>query len=129
MIEAMHSFKRPNTKNQLKSFIGYISYYKRFAPGLANLTSILNKVTGKSSPRVVCWTPEIDCAFQKMCECLCNNEILCIPSQSDSFELHTDASSQGIGECSTSTGVIESYLLLSIHINTVVPNRIIVSLS
>ena len=80
-IEAMCSSKRPNTKKQLKSFIGFISYYRRFAPGLANLTFILSKVTGKSSPRVVCWIPEMDCAFQKMRECLCNNIILCVPSQ------------------------------------------------
>ena len=32
-IEAMRSFKRPNTTKQLKSFIGSISYYRRFTLG------------------------------------------------------------------------------------------------
>ena len=63
------------------------------------MSAILMPSTAVSAPKTVVWTGEMDTAFQQLKVSLCNHVRLIIPSVTDSFSLHTDASGFGIGAC------------------------------
>ena len=94
---AMTKFLQPRTKKQLRSFLGAASYYRRFIRGIANYSSLLSPATSKFAPGVVEWNQDRLEAFQHLKVCLVDVCVLTIPSQEDTFILHTDASGSGIG--------------------------------
>ena len=94
---AMAEYKQPQTKKQLRSFLGAASYYRQFVQGYARLSSVLSPLTTKSAPCVVCWTVEGLEAFARLKVSLVDVCVLTVPTQQDNFVLHTDASGRGIG--------------------------------
>ena len=98
-IMALADYKRPITKKMLRSFLGCMSYYRRFIDKCADMSALLTPSTSVSSPKSVVWTAEMDKAFQMLKVSLCNQVSLIIPSVLDSFSLHTDASGFGVGAC------------------------------
>ena len=76
-----------------------MSYYRRFIPQYADMSAILTPLTSVSAPKSVVWTAEMDGAFQKLKVSLCQHVSLTVPSVSDSYSLHTDASGFGVGAC------------------------------
>ena len=94
---AMADYKQPQTKRQLRSFLGAASYYRQFVQGYARLSSVLTPMTTKSAPCVVCWTVEGLEAFTRLKVSLVDVCVLTVPTQQDNFVLHTDASGRGIG--------------------------------
>ena len=95
--EAMSEFLQPRTKKQLRSFLGAAGYYRQFVKGYARLSAVLSPLTSKSAPSVVCWTAEGLEAFTRIKVSLVDVVTLNIPTQEDTFTLHTDASGLGIG--------------------------------
>ena len=63
------------------------------------MSALLSPATSVSAPKVVVWTDVMDRAFEMLKVSLSNNVILTIPSISDTYTLHTDASGFGIGAC------------------------------
>ena len=96
-ISALAKYKRPITKKTLRSFLGCMSYYRKFISKYSDMSALLTPSTSVSAPKAVCWTVDMDRAFSKLKVSLCNNVSLIIPSITDSFTLHTDASGFGIG--------------------------------
>ena len=98
-ITALANYKRPTTKKTLRSFLGCMSYYRIFIDKYADMSALLSPSTSVSSPKVVVWTDDMDQAFQQLKVSLCNHVLLVIPSVSDTFSLHTNASGSGVGAC------------------------------
>ena len=98
-IAALAEYKRPITKKTLRSFLGCMSYYRRFIHKYSDMSALLSPATSVSSPKSVVWTEEMDSAFRQLKVSLCNHVSLIIPSISDSYSLHTDASGCGVGAC------------------------------
>ena len=96
-ISALAEYKRPITKKTLRSFLGCMSYYRRFIDKYSDMSAVLSPATSVSSPKSVVWTEEMDSAFRQLKVSLCNHVSLAIPSVTDSFSLHTDASGFGVG--------------------------------
>ena len=88
---AMADFIQPRTKKQLRAFLGAASYYRRFVKGFSNFSSVLTPATSKAAPSVVGWSEAMLEAFRHLKVCLCDVCTITIPSQEDSFVLHTDA--------------------------------------
>ena len=98
-ITALADYKRPITKKTLRSFLGCMSYYRKFITKYSDMSALLTPSTSVSAPKVVAWTVEMDKAFSKLKVSLCNHVSLIIPSILDSYSLHTDASGCGVGAC------------------------------
>ena len=94
---AMKDFVRPVSKKQLRSFLGMMSYYRRFVLNFAKYSSLLSPSTSKFAPSVVDWSSDMLDAFNFLKGALVSVSVLTIPSQEDVFSLHTDASGLGIG--------------------------------
>ena len=96
-VKALKEYIRPRTKKALRSFLGVVSFYRRYIDMLAKHTATLSPATGKSAPNVVVWTEDRSQAFCAIRELVCNACILEIPLPQDEYSLVTDASGHGIG--------------------------------
>ena len=82
-----HYNKRPETKTEVKSFLGLISYYRKFVPQYATISTPLSDLL-----KVQC-TPECKRAFQTLKKKLGESPALIVLD----FVVQTDASNVGIG--------------------------------
>ena len=96
-VKAISSMSLPQTKKELRSFLGTISFYRRFIPHLADLTASLNEMLKKYSSNTLNWSDEQIKCFEELKVKLMSKPILCLPDYSKTFCLRTDASDKGLG--------------------------------
>ena len=89
--------ERPTTKKQLRSFIGLISYYRKFIPNFAAIAVPLTDLTRKGSPNDLPWEDVHQRSFDSLRRYIANPPIMRLPDLSEPFVLQTDASNQGLG--------------------------------
>ena len=94
--EAVSGYERPKTVKQLQSFLGLVSYYRKFIKGCAGICSPLICLTRKGVDWK--WTEECESAFEALKDILTSeNNVLVIPSDDDQIRVETDASLYGVG--------------------------------
>ena len=96
-MQAVESFPRPETKREVRGFLGLTGYYRRFIPDYATVALPLTDLTRKTSPNVVQWTEECAKAFDALKKHLCSSPVLRSPDFTQPFILQTDASDRGAG--------------------------------
>ena len=96
-IEAIESWPKPETKTDVKSFLGVTGYNRKFIPNYADTAAPLSDLTRKKGSNKVVWTPQCNRSFQLLKEALCDNSVLAMPDFSEEFILQTDASDRGLG--------------------------------
>lgn len=94
-IAAIKLASIPKTVTELKSFMGLLNYYRKFAPMQATILDPLNNLTRKGVEFI--WTSECQKAFEK-CKCILSEKSLLVHFDPNK-ELHLtcDASSSGVG--------------------------------
>ena len=100
-VDAILDFPIPQTRKQVKSFLGLIGYYRQHIPAFASITQPLNVITGSTSPKTVQWNPSLDTAFNKAKQAFLEAPILSAPDLTQPYHLYTDACSTGIGAALT----------------------------
>src|SRR5690606_5336831 len=102
-VRAVTEFPLPKNVKELQSFLGLCSYFRRFVPNFAHRAHALHELlrTGVSWE----WTGPADAAFEDLKKCLSTPPVLAHYNPQAAVELHTDASSYGLGavllqECS-----------------------------
>ena len=88
---------RPQTKKQVRSFLGLTGYYREYIPNYAEIALPLTDLTRKGSPTQVKWGEKEEQAFRKLKERLATPPILRLPQFDQLFMLKVDASDRGIG--------------------------------
>ena len=116
-VSAIKDWPIPTTVKEVKSFLGFSGFYRRFIPDYASIAKPLNDLTigyypRGSKPKKVKsgvatltlsskishkWSEKQQKAFDKLREVLTSNPILGLPDKSKPFELHVDASGTGLG--------------------------------
>uniref|UniRef100_A0A8C5QIG0 ribonuclease H n=1 Tax=Leptobrachium leishanense TaxID=445787 RepID=A0A8C5QIG0_9ANUR len=118
-LEAVASWPRPRNVTELRSFLGFCSYYRRFVGGFAKIAQPLNKLPQKEDveegskasvrsssaqgPRKAResiqeeWTNQCESAFMKLKESLTRAPVLAYADPHKPYELHVDASREGLG--------------------------------
>ncbi|XP_055913098.1 uncharacterized protein LOC129946788 [Eupeodes corollae] len=94
-VESMIRIPAPKNVKEIRSFVGTISWYRRFVPNFAILVRPLTDLLKKSKKFE--WTKECEESFRKAKECLVTAPILTCPDFSRPFVVQTDASDYGIG--------------------------------
>ena len=92
---AVESWPIPKNKKQVRSFLGFCSYYRRFVKGFSSLAKPLFKLTENHTKFV--WTESCQEAFITLKRALISSPILSFPSEEGEFILDTDASNHGVG--------------------------------
>ena len=96
-LQAVKTFPLPETKRQVRGFLGLTGYYRRFIPDYSSRAAPLTDLTRKSAPNTVKWTPQCNEAFETLKQCLCSGPVLRSPDFNKTFVLQTDASDRGVG--------------------------------
>ena len=96
-VEALLGIKPPTSKKLLRSFLGIISFYRKFIPNASSLTSSLSDLLRKGVKEPLLWTSDHQDKFDKLKSSLSTRPILKLPDISQPFVLRTDASGTGLG--------------------------------
>ena len=99
-IQAIREATQPQTKRQMKSFLGLAGFYRRFIPSFSLIASPLTDLTKKDRPNSIKdWQDKHEKAFKTLKTRLTSSPILRLPVFRDEipFVLRTDASDVGVG--------------------------------
>ncbi|GFQ99419.1 retrovirus-related Pol polyprotein from transposon 17.6 [Trichonephila clavata] len=81
--------------DQLRSFLGLCTYYRKFAKDFSTIARPLHKLTEAKQKFI--WTNDCNNAFNKLKDALTSAPILAYPETGKQFILDTDASCESIG--------------------------------
>ena len=65
-VEAMKNYKQPETKSEVRDFLGLTGYYRRFILNYSNTEAPLTVLTQKVKPETVQWNQENHKASEKL---------------------------------------------------------------
>ena len=88
--KAVEDWPMPTNVTQIRSFLGLVSYYRRFIPKCATIASPLTRLTKKHARFV--WSEECETAFKQLKSLLLSADVGSYPQGKGNFILDTDAS-------------------------------------
>lgn len=94
-IEVVRSYPRPTSKDDIKRFIAFCNFYRRFIRNFADISHPLTKLLSKRVEFV--WNHETEKAFNELRSKLITHPILRHPDFSKEFVVHVDASQFACG--------------------------------
>lgn len=115
-IQVLQKYPTPLNTDDVKRFVAFTNYYRRFIPRFASIAHPLNQLCKKNV--TFQWSPECESAFQTLKTALTTPPILQYPdfSENNTFVLQTDASKIGLGAVlSNSTGGVVAYASRSLN--------------
>lgn len=92
---AVEGWPIPKNVSQVRSFLGFANYFRRFVPHYAELAKPLDLITGKNS--IFSWNEERQQAFEDIKSALVSAPVLRLADVSKPFRVHTDASDTALG--------------------------------
>ena len=102
-IKAITECPQPTTVTEVRSFLGFVSYYRRFIPNFSKVAKPLNKLLqnleGTPSQKKkfkVCWGTEQQEAFETLQRLCTESPILVYADSKAPFVIHIDASGDGL---------------------------------
>ena len=98
-VIAIQNFPHPNTRKQLREFLGLVNFYHRFVQNCAKILQPLNKLlsTTKDDKVQLQWDDDATAAFSAIKEALASATLLFHPKQDAPTSIMTDASSFAVG--------------------------------
>ncbi len=91
----VQAWPTPTSCEELRRFMGFASYYRKFVRNFAQIAAPLHSLTEKS--RAWCWSTRCEEAFATLKQRLTSAPILAFPHFDQEFILDTDASGEGLG--------------------------------
>jgi len=104
-IRALKNWPLPMTVTELRKFLGFANYYRKFIFSFASLTQDLESLLKsscmgnqkKQNHAPLTWTDSCKISFEKLRTALCNAPCLAYPKSGERYILDTDASFSAIG--------------------------------
>ena len=97
LVKAIERFPRPETKKQVRSFLGLVGYYRKFISDFSERAAVLTDLTKGKNPSKVKWQDQHETAFLDLKKALESPPILRPPHWDEEFILQVDASNRGLG--------------------------------
>ena len=94
-IDAIKNWPQLTNLLQVRSFLGFARFYRRFVMDFSTIASPLHALSKENAPFV--WGPSQDAAFHELKNLLTHAPLLALPNFEKTFEVHCDASGNGIG--------------------------------
>ena len=94
-VAAVRDWPVPKTTKDVRTFMGFAAYYRRFVQDYAQVASPLQRMVAKDS--VFVWEPEQQQAFDALKAAFIDAPMLAFPDPAGRLILDTDASADGIG--------------------------------
>jgi hypothetical protein len=96
-VEKISKATPPNTKKELRSFLGLTGFYRAYIKNYSTIAIPLSDMTKKEHPEKLRWNDESRQSFEMLKKMICESPVLCMPDYDKEFILRTDASDRGIG--------------------------------
>ena len=104
-IEAVSKWPTPKTVYDVRSFLGFVGYHRRFIKNFSRITKPIREViTGlenqskrSAKKTYIEWSDAADVAFEHLKAMCVSTPILAYPDYQLPFTLHTDSSTDGLG--------------------------------
>lgn len=124
-VSAVKEWTPPRTVRQVRAFLGFVGYYRRFVKDFSKIAKPLNELLkgtsrprGRGSPPVE-WSSECEAAFQQLKQELVQAPILAYADFTQPFLVYTDASNRGLGavlaQCQGGVERVIAYASRSLH--------------
>ena len=97
VIQSINEYQRPETKKQVKSFLGLVGYHRKFIPNFSERAAVLADLTRGINPTKVKWLEVHEQAFLDLKQALQRPPVLRPPRWDEEFILQVDASNRGLG--------------------------------
>jgi len=88
-LDGIAKWPPPTTLKQLRSFLGFCNFYRRFITHYVDKTAPLNVLLRKTHPWE--WTPTQHSAFKNMKVAFTSQPVLLMPDYDKPFEIESDA--------------------------------------
>ena len=96
-LDAIINLDPPTKVKPLRSFLGLVSFYRKFIHNLADMTAPMSDMLRKGVSEPLKWSETAVHNFNKLKSCLLSEPVLKLPDTSLTFVLRTDASNFGLG--------------------------------
>ena len=104
-IEAVTKWPTPKTVYDIRSFLGFVGYYRRFIKNFSKInkpireviTGLENQSKRTAKKTYIEWTDAADTTFEHLKAMCVSTPILAYPDYQLPFTLHTDSSTDGLG--------------------------------
>ena len=104
-IEAVSKWPTPKTVYDVRSFLGFVGYYRRFIKNFSRntkpirevITGLENQSKRAAKKTYIEWTDAANAAFEHLKTMCVSTPILAYPDYQLPFTLHTDSSTDGLG--------------------------------
>ena len=94
-VKTIKAWNTPTNVHDVRSFLGFGNYFRKFIQGYSNLVAPLIALTKKDA--LFAWTKECEEAFQGVIWNLINAPTLVFPDPTRPYQVVTDASGSGLG--------------------------------
>ena len=94
-LTGIKEWPAPQTVKQVRSFLGFANFYRKFIGHYAEIARPINALTQKDKP--FSWTPECQKSFDELKERFLEEPVLKMIDTTKQFVLETDASKWAIG--------------------------------
>ena len=94
-VKAVEEWPQPTTRTELRQFLGFAGFYRRFIRDFSKVAAPLHALTSTLHPFK--WTPEADVAFKALKATFTTAPVLVHPNPDEPFVVEVDASDSGIG--------------------------------
>lgn len=98
-VAAVREWPMPKSVKEVRSFLGFCTYYRRFFQGFATLAAPLHKLIRRGV--LYCWDDLCQAAFERLKEALMEAPVLPYPDPRHPYVLDCDASTEGVGAVHT----------------------------
>jgi len=94
-LDGVVNWPVPTTLKQVRSFLGFVNFYRKFIAGYSNVARPLIDLTKKDVPFV--WLPECQAAFDSLKHSFVSAPVLQMPDKGKPFTIAVDASLYATG--------------------------------
>ena len=95
LVSKILDFPAPETKTNVRSFLGAVGFYRRFIKDFASIAAPLFDITKENIP--FCWTSEHQSSFNQLKKLLTTAPVLKLADPAKRYYVFTDASDRAIG--------------------------------
>ncbi|KAI2657431.1 Transposon Tf2-8 polyprotein [Labeo rohita] len=95
MVQAIQEWPTPSTIKELKRFLGFSNFYRRFINGYSMITTQLTSLL-RGKPKHLVWNPAAHEAFHRLKSIFCTAPLLRHPDPDLPFRAEVDASTSGV---------------------------------
>jgi len=93
-VKAVKEWKTPTKVKEVKSFLGFTNFYRRFIKNFSHTAKSLNELKGKKEWK---WEKEQQRAFDKLKNKITSQPVLALLKREGKFQVETDISGHAIG--------------------------------